>query len=80
MINKSKKILNLIWEGADKMKEVMEVLKKFDAVRQIPVLRLEIDYELMVLSEALQAKNSSLIKKTKERLYYLTNELQKLEG
>ncbi|MCY1692091.1 hypothetical protein OVA29_16925 [Exiguobacterium sp. SL14] len=39
------------------MKQVIEAFRRQDAERRIPVLRLEIDYELSTLFDAIQAND-----------------------
>lgn len=55
----------------DKLKYVMEALRKKEAQEKLPVIRMEIDYELVTLHDALQANDSVGIIKTKERLKQL---------
>lgn len=50
------------------MKYVMEALRRKEAQEKIPVIRMEIDYELMCLFDAMQANDKVEIIKAKERL------------
>lgn len=61
------------------MKQVIQTLKKKDAERRIPVIRMEIDYELVTLHDAMLAKNNKAIEETKNRLEKLRQELIRLE-
>ncbi|MCK6256861.1 hypothetical protein M1K46_08175 [Fictibacillus sp. WQ 8-8] len=62
------------------MKQVIQTLKRTDAERRIPVLKLEIDYELATLFEALQNKNTKQINESKRKLEKLRQELVRLEA
>lgn len=57
------------------MKYVMEALRRKEALEKIPVIRMEIDYELVSLFDALQANDKVEIIKTKERLEQLRRQL-----
>lgn len=46
---------------------------------QIKVIRMEIDYELVTLSDAMKEKNERDMYRTKQRLGYLVNKLQLLQ-
>ena len=59
--------------------DVMQALKRSDIEERIPVLRLEIDYELAVLFEALQSGNQIEIERSKRRLKQLRREMLLLE-
>ena len=58
----------------------MEVLKRRDAEDRIPVLRMEIDYQLAVLYEAMVNKEEAVIEQCKEVLADLSRELMLLEA
>lgn len=62
------------------MKQVIQTLKRTDAERRIPVLKLEIDYELSTLFEALENKNTKQINESKRKLEKLRQELVRLEA
>ena len=62
------------------MKQVIQTLKKTEAERRIPVLRLEVDYELATLHDALVAKDSEQIKRSKKKLERLRQEMLQLEA
>lgn len=62
------------------MKQVIEAFKRTDAEKRIPVLKMEIDYELSILYEALKDHNPKQIKKSKERLEEMRKELILLEA
>ncbi|HET7580973.1 MAG TPA: hypothetical protein VFK33_16960 [Bacillales bacterium] len=61
------------------MKQVMQTLKRRDAERRIPVIRLEIDYELVTLHDAMVTKDTEAIEETKKRLEQLRKEWLRLE-
>ncbi|MCM3732320.1 hypothetical protein M3196_11675 [Fictibacillus nanhaiensis] len=62
------------------MKQVMNTLKRTDAERRIPVLKLEIDYELVTLFDALKSKDQKQINDSKRKLERLRLELVRLEA
>ncbi|MCU6401276.1 hypothetical protein KW811_22695 [Enterobacter quasiroggenkampii] len=53
------------------MKHVMEALRKREAEERLPVIRMEIDYELVSLHDAMLAVFQDQIKKAKKKLYEL---------
>jgi len=61
------------------MKYVMEALRQKEVQEKLPVIRMEIDYELMVLYEALQEEDIVLINKTKDRLESLRLEMLSIQ-
>ncbi|BAC13377.1 hypothetical protein ACFQ4N_10495 [Oceanobacillus iheyensis] len=61
------------------MKYVMDALRRKEAEEKLPVIRLEIDYELATLFEALQENDTVLIIKTKERLKQLRKQWLEIE-
>jgi hypothetical protein len=62
------------------MEQVIQTLKRNDAEKRIPVLRLEIDYELATLHDAMIAKNEHIINECKEKLEELRQEMFRLEA
>ncbi|EIT84941.1 hypothetical protein A374_12880 [Fictibacillus macauensis ZFHKF-1] len=62
------------------MKQVIQTLKRTDAERRIPVLKLEIDYELSTLFEAMQANNIRQMNESKRKLEKFRQELVRLEA
>ncbi|HLU23395.1 hypothetical protein [Lederbergia graminis] len=63
------------------MKQVVNAYRKKNLDRQrLAVLRLELNYELAVLYEALQENDEDLQLKTKRKLERLREELIKLEA
>ncbi|AXI08957.1 hypothetical protein CV093_08960 [Oceanobacillus sp. 143] len=62
------------------MKYVMEALKRKEAEEKLPVIRMEIDYELVTLYDAMQEKDSIQIIKTKERLESLRSQMLEIEN
>lgn len=59
---------------------MIQTLKKNDAERRIPVLKLEIDYELSTLFDAMKAKDQKQINDSKRKLEKLRQELVRLEA
>lgn len=64
----------------DIVKYVMETLRRKEAQEKLPVVKMEIDYELLTLHDALQADDKVLIIKTKERLQQLRLQLLQAEN
>ncbi|WP_044337535.1 MULTISPECIES: hypothetical protein [Rossellomorea] len=63
------------------MKQVMNTSKKRDVQQQrMNVLRLEMDYELAVLFEAIQTKNKETQTKSKQKLMSIREELMKMKA
>ncbi|HLR40662.1 MAG TPA: hypothetical protein VK091_03235 [Virgibacillus sp.] len=62
------------------MKYVMETLRRKEAQEKLPVVKMEIDYELLTLHDALKADDKVLIIKTKERLQQLRLQLLQAEN
>ncbi|MFD1066108.1 hypothetical protein [Oceanobacillus locisalsi] len=56
------------------MKYVMETLRRKEAEERLPVIKLEIDYELATLHDALQEDDTVQIIKSKERLKQLSEQ------
>jgi len=59
----------------DGLKYIMEELRQNEAQAELPVIRLEIDYELVTLSDALKMNDKVAIIKSKERLEQLRLQL-----
>ncbi|MFG6116813.1 hypothetical protein ACGTN9_16805 [Halobacillus sp. MO56] len=57
------------------MKRVMEALRRREAEEKLPVIRLEIDYELMTLYDAMMEEDEEQIINSKQRLNELRTEL-----
>ncbi|WP_085507971.1 hypothetical protein [Thalassobacillus devorans] len=57
------------------MKRVMEALWQREAEEKLPVIRLEIDYELMTLYDAMMEEDEEQIAISKQRLNELRTEL-----
>lgn len=49
----------------------MEVIRRQEAEKRLPVIKMEIDYELVTLHDALQVNDKVQIIKSKERLNQL---------
>ncbi|MGY4689673.1 hypothetical protein [Salibacterium sp. K-3] len=62
------------------MEQVMQTLKRTDAEERIAVLRLEIDYELVGLYDAMMEENMDTMTECKNRLEQLRVELLRLEA
>ncbi|TCS94663.1 hypothetical protein EDD58_10375 [Hazenella coriacea] len=58
----------------------MKAYKCCDPEERIPVLRLELDYELALLFEAMQENNEYKMEQCKERLEELRREMLMLEA
>ncbi|TWI55833.1 hypothetical protein [Halalkalibacter nanhaiisediminis] len=61
------------------MEKVMKAFRRKDGEMRIPVLRLEIDYELVTLHDAMLKEDLPMMKETKQRLEQLRKELILLE-
>jgi len=62
------------------VKQVIEAFKRKDAEKRIPVLRLEIDYELATLHDAIVAKDNDAVGASKDRLEKYRQEMVRLEA
>ncbi|WP_416151086.1 hypothetical protein ACM26V_09020 [Salipaludibacillus sp. HK11] len=62
------------------MEKVIQTLKRRDGEKRIPVLKLEIDYELQTLFDAIQANEQDQIINCKTRLDTLRSEWLRLEA
>jgi len=62
------------------MKQVIEAFKRKDAEKRIPVLRLEIDYELATLFDAMSSQDDATVQASKHRLEKYRQELLRLEA
>ena len=58
----------------------MEALRRKEAEEKLPVIRMEIDYELVTLYDALQANDTVEIIKAKERLEQLRIQWLEIEN
>ncbi len=63
-----------------KLKYVMEALRRKEAEERLPVIRMEIDYELVTLYDAMQANDKVSIIKAKERLEDLRKQMLQIEN
>ncbi|MGC5325554.1 hypothetical protein [Brevibacillus sp. SYSU BS000544] len=61
------------------MDQVIAALKRRDAEERIPVLRLELDYELSTLYDAIQSNDTKQVEKSKDMLRKLRREMLLLE-
>ncbi|PYZ93288.1 hypothetical protein CR194_08830 [Salipaludibacillus keqinensis] len=62
------------------MEKVIQTLKRRDGEKRIPVLKLEIDYELQTLFDAIQANEQDQVIVSKTKLDKLRNEWLRLEA
>jgi hypothetical protein len=62
------------------MEQVIQVFKRDDAEKRIPVLRMEIDYELLNLHEAMLDEDLAGIDGCKRKLAELRKEMVLLEA
>ncbi len=62
------------------MKQVIQALKRADAKKRISVLRLEINYELAMLHEALIEEDTDKVQNSKQKLERLRQEWIELEA
>lgn len=61
------------------MRFVLDTLRQEEEKERLPVLRMEIDYELLTLYDAMQTNDMTVIVRAKERLKKLTKELIDIE-
>lgn len=61
------------------VENVIKAFKSKESERRIPVLKMEIDYELAQLYEAIQEKNTHRVDQCKARLTELRREMLLLE-
>ncbi|WP_202076621.1 hypothetical protein [Caldalkalibacillus salinus] len=62
------------------MEQVIEVFRRDDAEKRIPVLRMEIDYELLNLHEAMLDEDLEKMEACKVKLQKLRKEMMMLEA
>ncbi len=62
------------------MEKVIQTLKRRDGEKRIPVLKLEIDYELQTLFDAIQANEEEQVMDSKVKLDSLRSEWLRLEA
>jgi len=60
------------------MKRVIDSLQEKEVMERLPIVRMEIDYELMMLHEAMKNEDEEQKAQSKERLEKLRNELLQL--
>jgi hypothetical protein len=61
------------------LKYILEEVRRLEEKKKLPVLRMEIDYELLTLYDALQANDNVQVIKSKERLKLLRKQLMNLQ-
>ncbi|WP_405100665.1 hypothetical protein [Oceanobacillus sp. FSL H7-0719] len=62
------------------MKYLMQAIERQEAKQKLPVIRMEIDYELMNLYDAMQAEDKVEMILSKERLTALHKQLTDIMG
>ncbi|PAF38247.1 hypothetical protein CHH58_02075 [Terribacillus saccharophilus] len=62
------------------MGDVMEALSKREAQEKVPAIRLEIDYFLVTLSDAMQKEDDKAVKEAKAKLRVLSEQLNRFES
>ena len=62
------------------MRQVINALKRTDAEKRIPVLKLELDYELATLYDAMIIEDLEAMNESKKKLEQLRLELIRLEA
>ncbi|WP_226658479.1 MULTISPECIES: hypothetical protein [Guptibacillus] len=62
------------------MKQVIQSLQRNEAEKRIPVLRMEIDYELATLHDAMTASDQDEMTRCKVKLEELRKEMVRLEA
>ncbi|MEH6890402.1 hypothetical protein V7024_11905 [Bacillus sp. JJ864] len=62
------------------MRQVINALKRTDAEKRIPVLRLELDYELATLYDAMMEKDDMKKEECMKKLEVLRLEMIRLEA
>ncbi|MGA9288266.1 MAG: hypothetical protein WBV93_07905 [Anaerobacillus sp.] len=62
------------------MKQVIQSLQRNEAEKRIPVLRMEIDYELATLHDAMMLSDQDEMTKCKVKLEELRKEMVRLEA
>lgn len=62
------------------MKQVIQSLQRNEAEKRIPVLKMEIDYELATLHDAMIARDKDEMVKCKGKLEELRQEMIRLEA
>ncbi len=67
----------MLREGASTMKQVVNIHKKTEYTNRLAVLRMELDYELATLYEAMIEENEEQKLKSKQKLEELRQELLK---
>ncbi len=71
---------NEIVKGVRKLKQVMNDLKRIDGEKRMAVLRLEVDYELATLYDAMIDNDEVKKAESKKKLKKLSQEMSKLEA
>lgn len=66
--------------GQQPVEEVIKAFRCREPEKRIPVLRLELDYELALLYEALVENNTHRVDQCKARLHELRKEMLQLEA
>ena len=64
--------------GVIEVKYLMQAIEKQEAIQKLPVIRMEIDYELMTLFDAMEAEDTTEIIKAKAKLKSLHYQLTEI--
>lgn len=75
-----KKSLLKTLRGCEILRYVMETLRRKEAKEKVPVIKMEIDYQLVTLHDAIKANDKVEMIKAKEKLEQLRAELLKIES
>ncbi len=67
-------------KGVRKLKQVINDLKRKDGEKRLAVLRMEVDYELATLYDAMIEKDEMKKEECKKKLQKLSQEMIKLEA
>lgn len=71
----------IIIKGVLTLKQIVHVIRKADVEKEyVKILRLELDYELATLYDAMENDNDKERQKSKKRLYEIHQELEKYNG
>jgi hypothetical protein len=70
-----------MWEGVLSMKQMIQVIRKADVEKEyVNTLKLELDYELATLYDAMQQNDNEQKMKSKKRLAEIQVELEALHA
>lgn len=72
--------INFLWKGRRAMKPIVKQGIKEEKDNRVAVWRLEVDYELATLYEAMEKKDETQIEMSKRKLEQLRKEWIRLHG